>query len=70
MAEGGQFMEVPVPYGQLIEALEVGLDAAVEVAQDYHHKMKGYRLDEHDRLDQDVAIIATVLALVRGVDAK
>lgn len=46
----------------LREALEIGRDAAYEVAQRYHQEMAGYRPQAHKQKDADVAKIETALA--------
>lgn len=52
---------------QVYDALETGLEAAREVAEDYHGKMKGYRQHEHDRLDSEVLQVEAALLLVKTV---
>lgn len=53
---------------QILEALTIGRDAAQEVANDYHAKMKGYRQARHDAMDEDVAKIdAAIAALSQAV---
>jgi hypothetical protein len=47
---------------KLKEALEIGRDAAHEVAQRFHEEMKGYREAEHKQVDADVATIEAAIA--------
>lgn len=51
---------------QVLEALEIGHDAAWQVAVEYHAAMKGYRQAEHDAKDADVAKIADAIAALRA----
>lgn len=48
----------------LIEILEVGRDAAHEVAQRFHEEMKGYREAEHKQVDKDVADLNEAIAML------
>ncbi len=48
---------------KLKDALEIGRDAAHEVAQRFHEEMKGYREAEHKQVDKDVADIEEAIAL-------
>lgn len=49
---------------KLIEVLEVGRDAAHEVAQRFHEEMKGYREAEHKQVDKDVADLNEAIAML------
>ena len=55
----------PTPAAQgdaLIEALEIGLECAQQVAAEYHEAYKGHRPDTHAALDADVEKIKAALA--------
>ena len=43
-------------------ALEIGRDAAQEVATHYHEAMRGYRASEHEAKDNDVRTIEAAIA--------
>jgi len=49
---------------KLKDALEIGRDAAHEVAQRFHEEMKGYREAEHKQVDKDVADINEAIAMI------
>jgi len=49
---------------KLKDALEIGRDAAYEVAQRFHEEMKGYREAEHKQVDADVATIEAAISLL------
>lgn len=51
----------------LVDAAEIGRDAAQEVATRYHAEMAGYRQNEHDAKDADVANIEA--AITQGQEA-
>ena len=48
--------------GALIEALEIGLECAQQVAAEYHEAYKGHRPDTHAALDADVEKVKAALA--------
>jgi hypothetical protein len=50
---------------KIIYALELGRDAAYQVAQEYHGAMAGYRQSNHDMLDNDVRMIDDAIELVK-----
>lgn len=49
-----------------IPALEIGADAAHEVAERFHLEMKGYREHEHNARDADVATVRRALEMSRA----
>lgn len=49
---------------KIIYALEIGRDAAYQVAQEYHGAMAGYRQSTHEQLDCDVRMIDDVIEMV------
>jgi hypothetical protein len=51
----------------ILEALQIGLEAAQEEAGHYHQNMAGYRLNRHDALDADVEKIKTAIASVNNL---
>ena len=52
---------------KLLEALEIGRDAAFCEAQEYHAGMMGYRKRQHDRLDADVKTIDEAIELLTRI---
>ena len=48
-------------YELILEALEIGLDCAIEFANKYHESMQGYRPHDHDMVDADVKIIQSAI---------
>ena len=52
---------------KLLEALEIGRDAAYCEAQEYHASMMGYRQRDHDRLDANVKIIDEAIELLSRI---
>jgi hypothetical protein len=50
---------------KIIDALEISLDNAIEVANDYHAKMAGYREYRHKRLDEEVNIVREALMIAK-----
>lgn len=56
----------PEERNTVIEALEIGRDAAAEVAARYHDAMAGYRKHVHDKMDDEVARLDAALAIMRG----
>jgi hypothetical protein len=52
---------------KLLEALEIGRDAAFCEAQEYHAGMMGYRQRQHDRLDADVKTIDEAIELLTSI---
>jgi len=55
----------PEERNTVIEALEIGRDAAAEVAARYHDAMAGYRKHVHDKMDDDVARLDAALDIMR-----
>lgn len=55
----------PEERNTVIEALEIGRDAAAEVAARYHDAMAGYRKHVHDKMDDEVARLDAALAIMR-----
>jgi hypothetical protein len=51
---------------QILEALEIGLDAARDVAMQYHLAYKGYRPEGHQAVDDDVRKIEAAIALYKS----
>ena len=51
-----------VKVDRIIEALEIGRDAAAQVAAEYHESMRGYRPEQHAARDADVAKIDAAIA--------
>lgn len=51
---------------QMLEALETGHEAAMQVAAEFHASYKGHRPDTHAALDADVDQIAKALAAARA----
>lgn len=51
---------------QMLEALETGHEAAMQVAADFHAAYKGHRPDTHAAVDADVDSIAKALAAARA----
>ena len=52
---------------EVLAALQIGLDAAEEVAERYHQEMRGYRPHIHAMLDDNVKLIkARIEALQAG----
>lgn len=49
-----------------IDALEIGLDCAQEVAHRTHEELKGYKPHRHAAVDADVAKIEAALAALRA----
>lgn len=55
---------------EVLAALQIGLDAAEEVAERYHQEMQGYRPHVHAMLDNNVLLIkARIEALTAGKPA-
>jgi hypothetical protein len=54
---------------KIIEALELGAECALEVANDYHERMAGYKQQRHDQLDADVRQIKDAIAVARVMRA-
>ena len=50
---------------KIIYALELGRDAAYQVAKEYHGAMAGYRQRDHERLDNDVRVIDDAIELAK-----
>lgn len=48
----------------LFDALDTGLGAATQVADDYHASMKGYRPHRHKAVDDDAAQISSALTVL------
>ena len=46
---------------RILEALQIGYEATVEEAINYHAKMAGYRQYRHDAMDADVKKIKDVI---------
>jgi hypothetical protein len=55
---------------KIIDALEISLDNAIEVANDYHAKMAGYREYRHKRLDEEVILVKEALEIAKRYDNK
>lgn len=51
---------------EILGALLIGLDAATEVAANYHKAMAGYRENQHKMLDDDVICIERAIAFLTG----
>jgi chromosome segregation ATPase len=51
---------------QALEALDVGLGAAEEVAERTHQELAGYMPHIHDQVDADVRIIDSAIAALRA----
>lgn len=52
---------------QVLEALQIGLAAAHEVAERYHAEMRGYRPEVHQRVDDEERQVRGALKLVMAV---
>jgi hypothetical protein len=55
---------------KIIDALEISVDNAIDVAEDYHGKMAGYREYRHKRLDEEVMLIKKALEIAKRYDNK
>jgi hypothetical protein len=51
---------------KIIDALEISVDNAIEVANDYHAKMAGYKEYRHKRLDEEVGIVREALMIAKS----
>ena len=49
---------------EILGALLIGLDAAREVAANYHQAMAGYRENTHKQLDDDVIMIERAISFL------
>ena len=51
---------------QITAALEIGLEAAQEVAHRTHEQFKGYKPHRHEAVDEDVRKINSAIAVMKG----
>lgn len=65
--ERRELLKLDALRAELLGALQIGLDAAEEVAERYHQEMHGYRPHVHAMLDDNVKLIkARIEALTAG----
>lgn len=53
----------------LREAIDIGLDAAVSQATEYHDRMRGHRPERHEEYDRDVAKVNAAGSMLSGMIA-
>lgn len=56
----------PISDAEILEALQIGLECAQEVADNYHTSMAGCRPAQHEAFDADVRKIETALLSAQG----